>query len=416
MERNVLDIRKDFPLIMNYNREGHLVYADNAATTQKPQCVIDALAEWYTSRNANPHRSTYKLATLATDIYEYSRSVVAEHIHAEKEEIIFCRNATEAINMVALGFVSRLLEPGDEIAVPISEHHSNLLPWQRLAKKYKCTLRPIFLDENGRIPDEELDTKITKKTKFVAVAHISNVLGNIFDVRSIAKKAHDVGAYILMDCAQSLLHFGTNVKELEVDFAVFSAHKAFGPDGLGVLWGRFDLLKETTPVYYGGEMVKDASWRTSTLERIPLCFESGTQYSSGAFAFSVALRYLEEIGQNAILEQEKRMTARLLEGMKQIPDLKIYGCTEAAEDRSSIIAFNFLGQSPILIGRFLDSGGINIRTGAHCARPLMEFLGVDAVCRISLAPYNTMQDVEHILKELETVPELINRLVKKRGR
>ena len=403
----MLNIVNDFPLLCSYNRDGRIVYADSAATTQKPHCVIDAVTEWYSARNANPHRGSYKLGVLATDIYEYSRSVAAKHIQADKDEVVFCRNTTEAINLAARCFAPRVLRRGNEIVVPISEHHSNLVPWQELARRYGCRLVYLLTDRNGRIPEEEIEKKITSRTRIVAVAQVSNVLGICLPIAHITQKAHEVGAYVLVDAAQGILHYGLDVKTLGADFAAFSAHKAFGPDGIGILWGRKQLLQDMPPLYFGGEMVKSVSWRRARFEKVPLRFEAGTQNASGAFAFSVALQYIEHIGQKAIKEHEVRLTKLLLEGIREIPNLVIYGDPEYAEDRSCIISFNFSGQSPLLVSRCLDYHGITVRAGTHCAQPLMEYLGTNGVCRISLAPYNTEQDVENIISALRDVPNMI---------
>ncbi len=410
----MLDIARDFPILTNYNKDGHLIYADSAATTQKPQCVLDALTEWYTVRNANPHRGTYKLGALATDIYEYAREVAAEHIHGKKQEVVFCRNTTEAINLVARCFVEPMLREGDEIVIPISEHHSNVLPWQELARKHKCRLVYLLTDQRGRLLESEIRQKITPKTCFVAVAQVSNVLGTCFPVKEITRRAHEMGAYVLADCAQGFLHCGVDVEEMGVDFAAFSAHKAFGPDGVGVLWGRYELLKQMPPYNLGGEMVDQVSWRKAVYEKPPLRFEAGTQNASGAFAFSVAIRYIQQLGQKAIREHEAALTAQLLEGIREIPGLRIYGNPDPAEDRCGIVSFNFVGQSSLLVGRYLDAQGINVRSGTHCAQPLLAYLGVGSACRISLAPYNTADDVDCIIRALEGGPEMIARTVLRR--
>lgn len=410
----MLNIVSDFPLLSNYNRDGRLIYADSAATTQKPQCVLDALTEWYTVRNANPHRGTYKLGSLATDIYEYSRGVVAEHISAQKDEVVFCRNTTEAINLIATSYAAPLLQEGDEIVLPISEHHSNLLPWMELAKKKKCRLVYLFVDREGRIPDSEIEDKIGAKTKIVTMALVSNVLGNRFPVDRIAERAHRFNATVIVDCAQGFLHERINVQTLGADFVAFSAHKALGPDGIGVLWGKYELLRYMQPYQYGGEMVEKVSWQNAVYEKVPLRFEAGTQPAAEAFAFSVAIRYLEQLGQDAVEEHEAILTRTLLEGLQGIPDLRIYGNAHYAEDRRGIVSFNFVGQSPLLVGRYLDSCGINVRAGTHCAQPLMTYLGTSATCRISLAPYNTMRDVDEIIDAMRKGPDMIVRTVLRR--
>lgn len=403
----MLEIAKDFPLLNNYNREGRLIYADSAATTQKPQCVLDAMMEWWSVRNANPHRGAYKLGVLATDIYEYAREVVAKHINGKKNEVIFCRNTTEAINTIAYCFGEKVLQEGDEIALPISEHHSNLIPWQRLARQKRCKLVYLLTDKQGRIPEEEIRRKIGPKTKITAVAQVSNVLGNRYPVEFIAEYTHQFGGYVVADCAQGFLHLGADVRNLGVDFIAFSAHKAFGPDGIGVLWGKYELLEQMEPLFYGGEMVDSVSWRKASYAKPPLRFEAGTQNASGAFSFAVAVKYIEELGPEAIKKHEALLTERLLDGMRGIHHLKIYGNTEFAEDRCGIVSFNFVGQSPLLVARYMDSRGINIRAGTHCAQPLLEYLGTDGTCRISLAPYNTLDEIDYMIEALKEGPEMV---------
>ena len=410
----MLEIRNDFPLLVNYNTEGTLVYVDNAATTQKPQCVLDAIAEWYTARNANPHRGSYKLGSLATDLYEKSREVIAKHINAKKNEVVFCRNTTEALNLVASGFASSVLEEGDEIVLPISEHHSNLVPWMQIARVKGCKLVYLLTDKLGRIPKGELDKKISPKTKILAIAEVSNVLGTRFPVKQIAARAHEMGAYVVVDCAQSLMHYGVDVCDIGADFVAFSAHKAFGPDGIGVLWGREELLGGMPPLLYGGEMIKSVTWGKATFDEPPLRFEAGTQNASGAFAFMVAVSYIGQIGQQAIREHEQTLMARLLDGIADILPLRVYGNPDMADDRGSILAFNYVGQDPLLISRYLDSRGINIRMGTHCAEPLMAYLGTSATCRISLAPYNTLEEIDMLLEALREAQTMIVKSVMKK--
>lgn len=411
----MLDIKGDFPLLANYNAEGTLVYVDNAATTQKPQCVLDAITEWYTVRNANPHRASYKLGSLATDLYEKSREIIAGHINAKKDEVVFFRNTTEALNFVASSFAASVLEEGDEIVLPISEHHSNLVPWMQLARAKKCQLVYLLTDKLGRISEAELDRKITPRTKILAIAEVSNVLGTRFPVKQIAARAHEVGAYVVVDCAQSFLHYGLDVQDIDADFAAFSAHKAFGPDGIGVLWGKEKLLSEISPLLYGGEMVEKVTWGRAIFSEPPLRFEAGTQNASDAFAFMVAVSYIEQLGQQNIQEHENALMRRLLEGIADIPPLQVYGNPSMADDRGSILAFNYVGQDPLLISRYLDSRGINIRVGTHCAEPLMTYFGTSATCRISLAPYNTMDEIDMLLEVLhDALTMIVKSVLKKR--
>ena len=401
-------IRSDFPLLEQANKRSRLVYVDNAATTQKPQRVIDAPAFWYTSYNANPHRGSYKLGALATDAYEQSRAIIAEYINARPEEVVFCRNTTEALNLVAWSFARQVLHEGDDIVLSIAEHHSNLLPWQQIAREKHCNLVFLLTDENGRIPTAEIQRKITAKTAIVAIAQVSNMLGTRFPVELIARRAHEVGAYVVADCAQGFLHFGIDVQKLGVDFAAFSAHKAFGPDGIGVLWGKYDLLDAMPPFIRGGEMVESVTRMKAKFEKPPLRFEAGTQNASDAYAFALAVKYLEDLGQEEIYAHDAALTKRLLDGMRKLDHyIELYGNPDYAPDRCGIVSFNYRGQSSLLISRFLDQKGIVIRAGSLCAQPLLSYLNTAAVCRISFAPYNTEEDVDYILAALESGSEMI---------
>lgn len=404
----MLEITKDFP-IFEKMRTGNrrFVYLDNAATSQKPYCVLEAMTDWYLLHNANPHRGTYKLAKAATDIYEDSRKTIASYLNAQVEEIMFCRNATEAINLAAESFFASKLFPGDEIVLPISEHHSNFLPWQKLAKKHKAQLVFLLTDKNGRISDEEINRKITKKTRIVAFAQVSNVLGTEFSAEKLIAKAHEAGAYTIVDCAQGLLHCNVNVQALDIDFLAISSHKAFGPNGIGALYGKKEHLEKMQPFLLGGEMVTAVSERSAIFEKPPLRFEAGTQDPAGVYGFAAALSYIQNLGIDKIRKHELMLTERLLQGMRTMPNLKIYGNMDADIDRHGIISFNIGGQSPLSIAFYLDQFGIGIRAGTHCAMPLLTYLGTGAACRVSLAPYNTMDDVDYFLEALAEIPRTI---------
>lgn len=404
----MLDIAGDFPLLNNLREKNHrFVYLDNAATTQKPVNVINALTEWYSYRNANPHRGTYKLSTAATDIYEKSRAVAAAYLGAQTEEIIICRNTTEAINLVAFTFADQLLEEGDEIALAISEHHSNLLVWQQLARKRKARLRYMLTDRLGRISDDEMEDKIGPRTRLVACAQVSNVLGTEFPLARLAAKAHSVGAYTVFDCAQGLLHCRVNPRELGADFLACSSHKAFGPNGIGILFGRKDLLAGMKPFLRGGEMVASVTERSARFEQPPLRFEAGTQDPAGLYGFAAALDYLECLGVDQIREHESVLTEKLLNGMQKVPGITLYGNPEYADDRCGIVSFNIAGQSPLSVAFYLDQKGITVRAGTHCAQPLLTYLGTAATCRVSLSPYNTEEEIDYFLKCLGEVPQII---------
>ena len=404
----MLDIAQDFPMLRNLRSENcRFVYLDNAATTQKPDCVINALTEWYCWRNANPHRGTYNLSKAATELYEKSRRVVADHIGADVGEIIFCRNTTEAINLVAQSFALNKITEGDEIVLPISEHHSNLLPWQKIARERKARLVYLLTDRYGRLTDAELDKKIGSHTKIVACAMVSNVLGTWFPLKKIIDKAHSVGAFTVIDCAQGLLHGSVNPYEMGADFLAFSSHKAFGPNGIGILWGRKKYLEEMTPFLRGGEMVTAVTERKAIFEQAPLKFEAGTQDPAGAYAFAAALDYIENLGIEKIRAHEAVLTQQLLEGLRRISGLKIYGNPDYADDRGGIVSFNIAGQSPLAVAFYLDHSGITIRAGTHCAQPLLTYLGAAATCRVSLSPYNTEEEIAYFLDCLAKVPETI---------
>jgi cysteine desulfurase/selenocysteine lyase len=397
-----LELTADFPLLVSgRGNDKTFIYLDNAATTQKPQRVLDAEKDYYLHANANPHRGIYRLSKLATSIYEASRDFVAEFIGAESgEEIVFVRNATEAANLVAYSYGLTTLRQGNEIALLISEHHSNLLPWQMVARATGAKLTYLLVDSNGRIPESEIRKKIGTRTKLVAAAYISNVLGTIFPLRRIANRAHEVGAVTCFDCAQGLAHRRCDVQALGADFAFFSGHKVFAPMGIGFLYGRKDLLNDMPPFLWGGEMIDTAGERKAVPARLPLKFEAGTQNAAGAFALVEALRYIDDVGYDAILDHERRLTRDLLDGLSGIPKIKIYGNRHYAEDRCGIVAFNITSTSPSVVTEFLDRNGIAIRAGAHCAHPLMAYLGITASCRVSLSISNTDRDIKTLLDTL----------------
>ena len=413
---DMLDIAADFPLLVEHRTEGrNFVYLDNAATTQKPRSVVDAIVEWYTMRNANPHRGTYVLSKTATDAYEFAREVVARHIGADRGEVVFCRNATEALNLVACSFGREVLEEGDEIVLPVSEHHSNLLPWQHVARATGARLVYLYPDACGRLPDSEVEGKIGPRAKIVACAQVSNVLGTEFPLARLAARAHEAGAYAVFDCTQGLLHCGVDVRALDADFVALSAHKAFGPNGIGVLWGRRELLENMPPFLRGGETVQAVTERKARFEKPPLRFEAGTQDPAGAWGFAAALDYIECLGIDAIRRHERALTERLLRGLAGMPRLVVYGNPEPADDRTGIVSFNIAGQSPLTVAGYLDIEGVMVRAGTHCAQPLLAYLGASATCRASVAPYNTLADVDYFLDRLAAVSDKIV-AVKLKGR
>jgi cysteine desulfurase / selenocysteine lyase len=394
---------KDFP-ILNEKRDGkRLVYLDNAATTQKPLSVLQAVDEYYRTSNANPHRGLYELSIRATQMYEDSRAVVREFINAKKDaEVVFTRNASESLNLVAYSYGMNFIKAGDEIVLPVSEHHSNILPWQMVARAKGAKLIYLHPDRNGRLSEQELD-KIGAKTALVAVAHVSNVLGTVYPVEEIVRRAHAVGAVVVLDCAQSIPHYPVDVQKLDVDFAAFSGHKMLAPMGIGVLYGKEELLSKMPPFLTGGEMIEYVSEQDATFAPLPQKFEAGTQNVGGAVGLAAAIRYLKQVGYDTIIKTEEELLAYALEGMAKIPHVTVYGDTKAGEQRCGVISFNVDGVHPHDVSSILDSDGVAIRAGHHCAQPLMHYLGVNATCRASLYFYNTKEDIDIFLESLKKV-------------
>ncbi len=395
---------KDFPILGEKNNGKRLVYLDNAATTQKPLSVIEAVDEYYRTFNANPHRGLYDLSIRATDAYENARHVVKEFIHAEKdEEIIFTRNASEALNLVAYSYGLNFLKEGDEIVLPVSEHHSNLVPWQMVAKAKGVKLVYLYPDASGHLTDEEIEAKISSRTKLVAVAHVSNVLGTVYPVRKIAEKAHSVGAVVVVDCAQSIPHYPVDVQELDADFVAFSGHKMLAPMGIGVLYGKEELLNQMPPFLFGGEMIEYVQEQESTFAPLPQKFEAGTQNVGGAIGLAAAIEYLKQVGYDTIQKTESELLKYTLGGMAKIPHVTVYGDTTCGAERCGVISFNVDEVHPHDVASILDADGVAIRAGHHCANPLMHFLNVNATCRASLYFYNTKEDIDIFLASLKKV-------------
>ena len=395
--------RKDFP-ILNTERDGkRLVYLDNAATTQKPLSVLRAVDDYYRTSNANPLRGLYALSIRATQLYEDARSTVREFINAEKDaEVLFTRNASESLNLVAYSYGMTFLKEGDEIALPVSEHHSNLLPWQMVAKAKGAVLRYLYPNKAGRLPESELD-KIGPKTRLVAIAHVSNVLGTVFPVEEVVRRAHAVGAVVVLDCAQSIPHYRVDVQKLGADFVAFSGHKMLAPMGIGVLYGKEELLNQMPPFLTGGEMIDYVSEQEATFAPLPQKFEAGTQNVGGAVGLAEAIRYLEGIGYDAIEKTEKELLRYALDGLAKVPHVTVYGDAVSIEQRCGVISFNVDGVHPHDVSTILDTDGVAIRAGHHCAQPLMQYLGVGSTCRASLYFYNTTEDIDIFLRSLQKV-------------
>jgi cysteine desulfurase/selenocysteine lyase len=393
-------LRNDFPIL---NRQVHgkpLVYLDNAATTQKPQAVIDAEVRYYTETNANIHRGIHTLSEQATVLYEGAREKVARFIGAASpESVVFTRGATEAINLVAHGWARKYLTVDDEILLSAVEHHSNLIPWQMAAKATGAKLKFIPVTATGELDLTDLDKLLTRRTKLVAITAMSNVLGTIFPVREIAKRADAVGAKILIDGAQSVPHLITNVKDMQCDFLVFSAHKMLGPTGVGVLWAKPEILDAMDPFMGGGDMILEV-WRDrASWNELPWKFEAGTPNIAGVIAFGTAIDYLQNLGMDAVHKHEQELTAYALDQLRQDSNVHIYGPLDA-KNRGGVISFNYGSIHPHDIGTLLDQEGIAIRAGHHCCQPLMRDLGISGTARASFYMYNTREDVDALVKAL----------------
>lgn len=395
---------EDFPILGQKMNGKRMAYLDNAATSQRPLSVIHAVDEFYRTQNANPHRGLYALSVAATERYENARHTVKEFIGAEKDcEVIFTRNASESLNLVAYSYGLAFLKEGDEIVLPVSEHHSNLVPWQMVAQVKGAKLVYLYPNADGRLTDEEINKKITAKTKVVAVAHVSNVLGSVYPIRKIADKAHSVGAVVVVDCAQGIPHYKVDVKELGADFMAFSGHKMMAPMGIGVLYGREELLNKMPPFLRGGEMIEYVHEQSATFAPLPQKFEAGTQNVGGAVGLEAAIQYLQKVGYEKIHQTEQELLNYALDGMEQIPHVTVYGGTKNREDRCGVISFNVDDVHPHDVASILDADGVAIRAGHHCAQPLMEYLKVNATCRASVYFYNTKEDIDQFLESLKKV-------------
>lgn len=404
MSNNYLE---DFPLLQQTDKGKRLVYLDNGATTQKPLSVIRAIEQYYTTFNANPHRGAYELSVQATEIYENTREKVRGFLGAAKiSEIIFTKNATESLNLIAYSYGMNFIQAGDEIVISIAEHHSNLVPWQQVAKAKGAVLKYLYVNTDGVLTEEELDSKITDKTKLVAVTHVSNVLGIINPVKRIAEKAHAVGAVVVVDGAQSIPHLPVNVRELDVDFFVFSGHKMLAPMGIGVLYGKEKLLDAMPPFLFGGDMIEYVQEQDTTFAPLPAKFEAGTQNVGGAMGLSAAIDYLNRVGMPVIEECEKELVRYAITKLSKLPYITLYGCGELV-DKTGVISFNVQDVHPHDVSTILNADGIAIRAGHHCAHPLLQYLGVNATCRASLYFYNTKDDVDALIDSLSRVRKVM---------
>ena len=392
-------IRCDFPLLIQTNE----AYLDNAATSQKPYCVIKAVEDFYKHSNANPLRGLYELSVNATDRYENAREAVRKFIHAkESAEIVFTRNATESLNLIAYSYGLSNLREGDEIVVSITEHHSNILPWQMVARSTGAKLVYLECEQDGRITDEAIEKTITEKTRLVAVGEVSNVTGRRNPVEKIIEKAHSIGAVTVVDGAQSTPHMAVDVQAMNTDFFVFSGHKLLGPMGIGVLYGKRELLEAMPPFLTGGEMIQTVSREGAVWAELPHKFEAGTVNAADAVGLHAAIDYITGLGFDAITEREDALTAYAMEGMKKIPHLHLIGSDDPAE-HNGILNFVIDGVHPHDISAILDADGIDVRAGHHCAQPLLNHLGFRSTTRASLMFYNTEEEVRRLLGSLASV-------------
>lgn len=401
---NIEEIRKDFPILSRtvYNRP--LVYLDNAATTQKPRAVVEAMTEEYYSVNANVHRGVHYLSQQATELHEQARANVQKFINARSEaEIIFTRGTTESLNLVAFSFGEAFLKEGDEVLVSVMEHHSNIVPWQMLRERKGIVLKVIPMTDEGEIDLEAYKNLFSPRTRLVCIAHVSNVLGTVNPVKEMTAIAHAHGTKVLVDGAQSVPHRHVDVQDIGCDFLTFSGHKIYGPTGIGVLYGREELLEKMPPYQGGGEMIARVSFEKTTYERLPFKFEAGTPDFVGSHALAVALDYVRGIGQDIIAAHEADLTRYAMEQMSRIPGMKIYG---TAREKDAVISFNVGDIHPLDLGTLLDRLGIAIRTGHHCAQPLMARCGVESMARASFALYNTRAEVDALVAGIDRVRKM----------
>lgn len=391
---NIEKVRADFPILKREVNGYPLVYLDNAATSQKPKVVIDSIVDYYSNYNANIHRGVHSLSQEATDAYEMARKKIQRHFNVKQSyEIIFTSGTTHGINLVANGF-SSILKKGDELLVSAMEHHSNIVPWQMLCEQTGTRLRVIPMDEDGQLIMDEYDALLSDKTRLVFVNHISNALGTINPIKEIIEKAHHAGAAVLIDGAQACSHVKPDLQDLDVDFYVTSAHKMCGPTGVGILYGKEEWLHRLPPYQGGGEMIKEVTFEKTTYADLPHKFEAGTPNVAGGIAFGVAIDYLNELGFDAIREQERDLLQYATEELLKIDGLRIYG---TGPEKTSVISFNIEGIHPYDIGTIVDKLGIAVRTGHHCAQPIMDFYKIPGTVRASFAFYNTLEEVDRLV-------------------
>ena len=404
-----MDFKDDFPILKNRK----ISYLDSGATTQKPQSVIMQIEEFYKNFNANPHRGAYSLSIEATEKYENVRAKIAKFINAKHtEEIIFSKNASESLNLIAYSYGLENLKNDDEVVISIMEHHSNLVPWQYVTKKTNSKLKYMYINDEYELSKEEIEEKITDNTKIVGITHVSNVLGTINNVKEIIKYAHKKGAVVIVDASQSIPHMKIDVQDLDADFLVFSGHKMFAPLGIGVLYGKREMLNKMSPFLMGGDMIEYVYEQDTTFAPLPNKFEAGTQNVEGVIGLGAAIDYIEKIGYEKIQEVENSVTNYAIEELSKLDFIKLY-VTKNSKNHSSVISFNINGVHPHDVASILDSNGVCVRSGNHCAQPLLRYLGVDSTCRASFSIYNTKEDVDNLIEALKKSYKMFEKYINK---
>lgn len=402
-----MDFKEDFPIFKNRD----IAYLDSGATAQKPQIVIDAINNFYDKYNANPHRGAYTLSVEATAVYEDTRAKIAKFINAKHpEEIIFSKNASESLNLLAYSYGLDNLKKGDDVVISIMEHHSNLVPWQFVTQKTGSELKYMYINDEFELSKEEIESKITDNTKIVGITHVSNVLGTINNVKEIIKYAHKKGAIVIVDASQSIPHMKIDVQDLDADFLVFSGHKMFAPLGIGVLYGKRELLNKMNPFLMGGDMIEYVHEQKTTFAPLPNKFEAGTQNVEGVVGLGAAIDYIDSIGYDKIQEHDREIVEYAREKLSKLDYLDIY-MTPNAENHSAVISFNIKGVHPHDVASILDSENVCVRSGNHCAQPLMRFLGIDSTCRASFYIYNTKDDVDRLVAGIEKAYKMFEKYI-----
>lgn len=404
-----MNFKKDFPIFENRD----ISYLDSGATSQKPQYVINAVEEFYKKFNANPHRGAYSLSLEATEQYENTREKIAKFINAKnKEEIIFSKNASESLNLIAYSYGLSNLKQNDEVVLSIMEHHSNLVPWQFVTQKTNSKLKYMYINNEFELSKEEVESKITDKTKVVGITHISNVLGTINNVKEIIRYAHKKGAIVIVDASQSIPHKKIDVQDLDADFLVFSGHKMFSPLGIGVLYGKKELLNKMPPFLMGGDMIEYVYEQNTTYAPLPNKFEAGTQNVEGVVGLGAAIDYIENIGYETINKIEQEVAEYAVNELSKLNFIEMY-VTPNKQNHSSVISFNVKGVHPHDVASILDVNGVCIRSGNHCAQPLLRYMGMDSTCRASFSIYNTKEDVDKLVDALNKTYKMFEKYINK---